>query len=155
MNTKTAFALAALVLSSSALADAPKLSETKQFKLFVKDAQVLDFESPDKVNRLTENRFSRNGELAIQLNTKSEATLHGNAGSAPLLVSSGRGLLNFIEKTNSGNLHVLSVYDQYNEAEKGFFFIYRRSAMSTNSGAVSTFWGFARPSSDKTLTRVK
>lgn len=127
---------------------APNLRSVATFRLFTEGGVSLDLEPRVAMKSDRVNDLSSQGELIFRIQDDGKGLMIGNAGSVNLIVLKHTSSVQFLEFTKTGNLMVLTVYDDWNGEAGGFYFVYQRQAWMApfaKAGVYSTYWGYAKP----------
>lgn len=126
----------------------PKLSEVRSFTIYAKEGKFTVFNLNGKiVEQKPENAF-QDGEMRFTLLGGEKAMMYGNLGIAEVRVVQEKGSTTFIETTLFGNQHILIIYDDWDEKERGFRFTYTRNTedrLLSHEIMRSTYKGIAKP----------
>jgi hypothetical protein len=124
----------------------PKFSSVKTFKLYFKEGIGLTLKAGELEEKTSDKKFSANGELTYSITGEGKALMIGNAGSSEIALIPGDSSLIFIERTLSGNMHVLTVFSTWNKKVGGFACAYNRCTNAMGDvQMISTYYGIAKP----------
>lgn len=127
----------------------PKLSEVRSFRIYAKEGEftALKLDNGKIVEQKPSNAF-QDGEIRFTLIGGEKAMMYGNQGMAEVRVIQEKGNITFIETTLSGNQHILIIYDDWDEKDRGFRFTYTRNIedrLLLREMMRSTYKGIAKP----------
>ena len=90
------------------------------------------FKAFDLTGKLIEEKKDtlQDGVMSYTITSPTTAIIFGNVGSAEVEFTRADRSITFIETTPAGNKNIMVIYDEWDDKEKGFRFIYTRNIKS-------------------------
>ena len=113
---------------STAKSDQPSLFDYQSFSLYSKKGTFTktDLVSGEVIKQEKSSGFQK-GELKFVATSEGKGLILGNQGSAEVSITKNENSITFVETTSVGNKHILIIYDDWNEDDGGFYFVYTRN----------------------------
>ena len=132
----------------------PQFNDVRSFKVYSDNGMFYEFKKGELIEKGKASDF-QNGELVFTIVDDDEGILSAqNVG--PVEVAKGKNAVTFIERTATGSVHVMTIWNRWDKQKRGWSFIYTRDTTDTTgldmrlfgvelTDILSVYTGIVRP----------